>query len=83
LTLGQGSGSNAPTPGASFRYGDNGALISGGRIHAELYRYICEADLADKQSEGLRPIEFIETMAGRHDPWLAKRFASETRIAEA
>jgi flavin-dependent dehydrogenase len=63
-------------------YGDNGAMISGGRIRAELYRYICEADLADKQSEGLRPIEFIETMARRHDPWLAERFASETRIAE-
>jgi menaquinone-9 beta-reductase len=63
-------------------YGDKGAMISGGRIRAELYRYICEADLADKQSEGLRPIEFIETMARRHDPWLAERFASERRIAE-
>ena len=62
-------------------YGDNGAMISGGRIRAQLYRYICEADLADKQSEGLRPIEFIETMARRHDPW-RERFASERRIAE-
>jgi menaquinone-9 beta-reductase len=63
-------------------YGANGAMISGGRIRPGLYRYICEADLADKQAEGLRPIEFIETMARRHDPWLAARFAAEPRIGE-
>ena len=63
-------------------YGTNGAMISGGRIRPGLYRYICEADLADKQAEGLRPIEFIETMARRHDPWLAERFTSEPRVGE-
>jgi flavin-dependent dehydrogenase len=57
-------------------------MISGGRIHAGLYRYICEADLADKQAEGLRPTEFIESMARRHDPWLAERFAREPRVGE-
>jgi menaquinone-9 beta-reductase len=63
-------------------YGTNGAMISGGRIRPGLYRYICEADLADKQAEGLRPIEFIETIARRHDPWLAERFTSEPRVGE-
>jgi flavin-dependent dehydrogenase len=63
-------------------YGANGAMISGGRIRPGLYRYICEADLADKQAGGLRPTEFIETMARRHDPWLAARFASEPRIGD-
>lgn len=63
-------------------YGTNGAMISGGRIRPGLYRYICEADLADKQAEGLRPIEFIETMARRHDPWLAERVTSEPRVGE-
>jgi flavin-dependent dehydrogenase len=63
-------------------YGEHGAMISGGRIRPGLYRYICEADLADKQAEGLRPVEFIETMARRHDPWLTARFACETRVGE-
>jgi flavin-dependent dehydrogenase len=63
-------------------YGERGAMISGGRIRPGLYRYICEADLADKQAEGLRPVEFIERMAHRHDPWLSERFACEARVGE-
>jgi menaquinone-9 beta-reductase len=63
-------------------YGHHGAMISGGRIRPGLYRYIVEADLADKQAEGRRPAEFIETMARRYDPWLAERFARAPRTGE-
>jgi flavin-dependent dehydrogenase len=63
-------------------YGHHGAMISGGRIRPGLYRYIVEADLADKQAEGLKPVAFIEAMARCHDPWLAERFASEPRAGE-
>jgi menaquinone-9 beta-reductase len=63
-------------------YGHHGAMISGGRIRPGLFRYIVEADLADKQAEGMKPVEFIEAMARRHDPWLAERFACEPRTGE-
>jgi len=64
-------------------YGHHGAMISGGRIRPGLFRYIVEADLADKQDEGMKPVEFIEATAQRHDPWLAERFACEPRTGEA
>src|SRR5262245_23449081 len=57
-------------------------MISGGRIRPGLYRYIVEADLADKQAERCKPVEFLEAMARRHDPWLAEQFAREPRVGE-
>src|SRR5262249_58683605 len=62
--------------------GEVGARTGGGRVVPGLYGYIAEAALADKQAEGLRPVEYIETMARRHDPWLTARFACETRVGE-
>src|SRR5262249_16871878 len=59
-------------------YGEHGAMISGGRIRPGLYRYICEADLADKQAEGLRPGGVIGTMARRPHPRLTARVPGET-----
>ncbi len=61
-------------------YGDNGAMISGGRIRHGLYRYILEADLADKQTARLPPVEFYESVARRHDPWLYERIMREPRV---
>lgn len=63
-------------------YGERGAMISGGRIRPGLYRYILEADLAEKQEAGLRPIDFYERTAERHDPWLHARIMSAPRRGE-
>jgi len=60
-------------------YGQHGAMISGSRIRPGLYRYILEADLADKQATRMRPVEFYESIARQHDPWLYERIMSEPR----
>jgi flavin-dependent dehydrogenase len=61
-------------------YGVRGAMISGSRIRPGLYRYILEADLAEKQSDRLGAIEFYESVARQHDPWLYERVTSEPRV---
>ncbi len=61
-------------------YGARGAMISGSRIRPGLYRYILEADLAAKQSDRLGAIEFYESVARQHDPWLYRRVMSEPRV---
>jgi flavin-dependent dehydrogenase len=61
-------------------YGVRGAMISGSRIRPGLYRYILEADLAEKQSDGLGAIEFYESVARQHDPWLYDRVTKEPRV---
>ena len=61
-------------------YGVRGAMISGSRIRPGLYRYILEADLAEKQSDRLGAIEFYESVARNHDPWLYQRVISEPRV---
>ena len=38
-------------------YDHHGAMTSGGRIRLGLFRDIVEADLADKQAEGMKPVE--------------------------
>jgi flavin-dependent dehydrogenase len=63
-------------------YGHHGAMISGARIRPGLYRYILEADLADKQAERLRPVEFYENTARQHDPWIYERIMKEPRIGD-
>jgi len=60
-------------------YGVNGAMISGSRIRPGLYRYILEADLADKQAMRMKPVEFYETVARRNDPWIHERIMTEPR----
>jgi flavin-dependent dehydrogenase len=61
-------------------YGDRGAMISGSRIRPGLYRYILEADLAEKQSDRLGAIEFYESVAKSHDRWLYERLMREPRV---
>jgi flavin-dependent dehydrogenase len=63
-------------------YGARGAMISGSRIRPGLYRYILEADLAEKQSDRLGAIEFYESVARQHDPWLYRRIMSEPRVGQ-
>jgi flavin-dependent dehydrogenase len=61
-------------------YGARGAMISGSRIRPGLYRYILEADLAEKQGDRLGAIEFYESVARHHDPWLYERVMREPRV---
>ncbi len=61
-------------------YGEHGAMISGARIRPGLFRLVCEADLADKQADYVKPIEFFERVARRFDPWLAERLARAPRV---
>jgi len=61
-------------------YGEHGKMISGSRIRPGLYRYILEADLADKQATRMKPVEFYEHVAKQHDPWLYERIQSEPRV---
>ena len=61
-------------------YGVRGAMISGSRIRPGLYRYILEADLAEKQSDRLGAIEFYESVARQHDQWLYERVMREPRV---
>jgi flavin-dependent dehydrogenase len=61
-------------------YGVRGAMISGSRIRPGLYRYILEADLAEKQSDRLGAIEFYESVARQHDRWLYERVMREPRV---
>ncbi len=61
-------------------YGVRGAMISGSRIRPGLYRYILEADLAEKQSDRLGAVEFYESVARNHDRWLYHRVMREPRI---
>jgi flavin-dependent dehydrogenase len=61
-------------------YGVRGAMISGSRIRPGLYRYILEADLAEKQSDRLGAIEFYESVARNHDRWLYERAMREPRV---
>jgi flavin-dependent dehydrogenase len=61
-------------------YGVRGAMISGSRIRPGLFRYILEADLAEKQSDRLGAIEFYESVARQHDPWLYERVMKEPRV---
>lgn len=61
-------------------YGVRGAMISGSRIRPGLYRYILEADLAEKQSDRLGAIEFYESVARNHDRWLYERVMREPRV---
>ena len=60
-------------------YGVRGAMISGSRIRPGLYRYILEADLAEKQTDRLGAIEFYESIARQHDSWLYQRITKEPR----
>lgn len=61
-------------------YGVRGAMISGSRIRPGLYRYILEADLAEKQTDRLGAIEFYESVARQHDSWLYERVMREPRV---
>ncbi len=61
-------------------HGERGVLISGSRIRPGLYRYILEADLADKQATRQPPVEFYETMIAHYDPWLHERIMREPRV---
>jgi flavin-dependent dehydrogenase len=61
-------------------YGESGAMISGSRIRPGLYRYILEADLAEKQSDRRGAIEFYESVARNHDRWLYERIMREPRV---
>ncbi len=61
-------------------YGVRGAMISGSRIRPGLYRYILEADLAEKQTDRLGAIEFYESVARSHDRWLYERVMHEPRV---
>ncbi len=63
-------------------YGERGAMISGSRIRPGLCRYILEADLAEKQADRLRPIEFYEQTAQRYDPWIYERIMTEPRVGD-
>lgn len=61
-------------------YGARGAMISGSRIRPGLFRYILEADLAEKQTDRLGAIEFYESVARSHDRWLYERVMREPRV---
>ncbi len=60
-------------------YGVRGAMLSGSRIRPGLFRYILEADLAAKQTDHLGAIEYYESIAKQHDPWLHQRIMHEPR----
>jgi flavin-dependent dehydrogenase len=60
-------------------YGERGAMLSGCRITDGLYRIVLEADLADKQTQGNKPAEFMESIARKYDPWMAERIATGVR----
>jgi flavin-dependent dehydrogenase len=64
-------------------YGVRGAMLSGSRIRPGLFRYILEADLAAKQTDHLRAIEYYETIAKQHDAWLYERIMREPRSGQA
>lgn len=64
-------------------YGEHGAMLSGSQIRPGLCRWVMEADLADKQSTGLRPVEFYESIARRYDAWLYPRLMSAPRVGAA
>jgi flavin-dependent dehydrogenase len=61
-------------------YGRHGAMISGSRTRPGSYRYVLEADWADKQLANEQPAQFFADMARRHDPWLAERLGRETAV---
>jgi flavin-dependent dehydrogenase len=63
-------------------YGTDGAMISGSNIRPGLYRYILEADLAEKQTTGMKPADYLRYVAAKHDPWLTERLSSEPRIGD-
>jgi flavin-dependent dehydrogenase len=63
-------------------YGEHGAMVSGSRIHDGMYRYILEADLDDKQQQGMKPVEFYEHVAATYDPWISARCATTNRVGE-
>jgi flavin-dependent dehydrogenase len=63
-------------------FGHRGAMMSGGRIRPGLFRFILEADLADKQADRARPVEFYERTAERFDPWLWDRIRRSPRVGE-
>ena len=63
-------------------YGVRGAMLSGSRIRPGLFRYILEADLAEKKSDRLGAIEFYEGVAKQHDPWLHQRIMREPRVGQ-
>jgi flavin-dependent dehydrogenase len=60
-------------------YGEHGAMLSGCRITDGLFRIVLEADLDDKQTEGKKPADFMESVARAYDPWMAARIATGTR----
>jgi flavin-dependent dehydrogenase len=63
-------------------YGVRGAMLSGSRIRPGLFRYILEADLAEKKTDHLGAIEFYESIARQHDRWLYDRIMSEPRTGQ-
>jgi flavin-dependent dehydrogenase len=63
-------------------FGHRGAMMSGGRIRPGLFRFILEADLADKQADRARPVDFYERIAERFDPWLWERIQRAPRVGE-
>ena len=64
-------------------YGEHGAMISGARIEPGRWRYVLEADWADKEASGQQPVAFFEEIARRFDPWIASRLAVEPRLGRA
>jgi flavin-dependent dehydrogenase len=63
-------------------YGERGATISGARIRPGLFRFVLEADLAEKQADRAAPVDFFTRVAERFDPWIAERLARAPRIGE-
>lgn len=63
-------------------YGERGAMLSGSQIRPGLCRWVMEADLADKQSAGMRPVEFYESIAQKYDSWLYPRLTSAPRVGD-
>jgi flavin-dependent dehydrogenase len=57
-------------------------MLSGSRIRPGLFRYILEADLAEKKTDHLGAIEFYESIARQHDRWLYDRIMSEPRTGQ-
>lgn len=60
-------------------YGERGAMLSGCRITDGFFRIVLEADLADKQTEGRKPADFMESVARTYDPWMAERIMAGVR----
>jgi flavin-dependent dehydrogenase len=54
-------------------------MLSGCRITDGLYRIVLEADLADKQTQGNKPAEFMGSIARKYDSWMAERLATGVR----